>query len=143
MTKTKSFTSFAGVSIEDFPRDLVGDVGALEQAIWQYLNNAINFTKKGEIHFRIFSVGEDAKSVQIRCEVADTGNGFDPIEAPRLFSLCEQGDSSATREVEGLGLGLAITRGLVDLMGGESGVTSVPGSGSRFWFTVRLERDRL
>jgi len=131
------------VNIEDFPRDLVGDVGALEQAIWQYLNNAINFTKKGEIHFRIFSVGEDAKSVQIRCEVADTGNGFDPIEAPRLFSLFEQGDSSATREVEGLGLGLAITRGLVDLMGGESGVTSVPGSGSRFWFTVRLERDRL
>lgn len=130
------------VNIQALPGNLLGDAAALEHAMSQYLSNAIKFTNQGEIQFNVSVAGEDAKSVQVRCEVADTGVGFDQQQVPRLFERFEQGDSSLTRRYGGLGLGLAITRGLVELMGGQTGVESVRGVGSKFWFTVPLSKQK-
>jgi CheY-like chemotaxis protein/HPt (histidine-containing phosphotransfer) domain-containing protein len=85
---------------------------------------------------------QTAADVHVRFEVEDTGPGVDPAQAERLFDAFEQADASTTRRHGGSGLGLAITRRLAGLMGGETGVHSVPGQGSTFWLTVRLERAR-
>ena len=76
----------------------------------------------------------------IRFEVADTGIGLAPEAMDRIYRDFEQADSSTTRKYGGTGLGLAITKRLAELMGGTVGVDSVPGQGSRFWFTCRLRR---
>ena len=76
----------------------------------------------------------------VRFEVEDTGVGIAPEQLDRLFGVFEQADSSTTREYGGSGLGLAITKRLAMLMGGDAGVTSVPGVGSTFWFTAWLKK---
>ena len=80
--------------------------------------------------------GDD--SVLLRFEVSDTGIGIEAHDLARLFSAFEQADASTTRKYGGSGLGLSITRRLAHLMGGDAGVSSEPGRGSRFWFTARL-----
>ena len=124
----------------DVPRHLLGDPTRLTQALLNYANNAIKFTKTGQITLRAGVLEEDAESVRIRFEVQDTGIGITPEAQARLFSAFEQADSSTTREYGGTGLGLAITKRLAGLMNGDVGVSSTPGVGSTFWFTARLER---
>jgi CheY-like chemotaxis protein len=80
--------------------------------------------------------------VLVRFEVQDSGPGVQPELLPRLFSAFEQGDSSTTRRYGGTGLGLAVTRRLAALMGGDSGADSRLGEGSTFWFTAQLEVGR-
>jgi PAS domain S-box-containing protein len=120
------------------PRHLLGDPTRLTQALLNYANNAIKFTRTGSITLRAGVVEEDGESVLVRFEVEDTGIGIAPDVQARLFSAFEQADSSTTREYGGTGLGLAITKRLSDLMGGEVGVISTPSVGSTFWFTARL-----
>lgn len=122
------------------PRHLLGDPTRLTQALLNYANNAIKFTKTGQITLRADVFEEDAESVRIRFEVQDTGIGITPEAQARLFSAFEQADSSTTREYGGTGLGLAITKRLAGLMNGDVGVSSTPGVGSTFWFTARLGR---
>ncbi|MCG2576205.1 response regulator [Dechloromonas sp. XY25] len=126
--------------IETIPYPLLGDVTSLQQGLLNYANNAIKFTETGSITLSV-SIDEDADdSVLLRFAVADTGIGIAPEALPRLFSAFEQADNSTSRRHGGTGLGLAITRKIAQLSGGDAGVDSVPGSGSRFWFTVRLKK---
>ena len=122
------------------PKGLLGDPTRLEQALLNYLTNAVKFTVAGSIVVRS-SVDEDLHdAVRVRFEVSDTGIGISPRVLPKLFRAFEQADDSPTRPHGGTGLGLAITRRLAELMGGSAGARSTPGVGSTFWFTARLDK---
>ena len=119
---------------------LLGDATRLQQALLNYVTNAIKFTDEGIITLRASLVEEDADSVLLRFEVEDTGIGIAEDDLPRLFAAFEQADNSTTRKYGGTGLGLDITRKLANLMGGDAGAFSLPGQGSTFWLTARLKK---
>jgi two-component system sensor histidine kinase/response regulator len=125
------------------PRRLVGDPLRLGQVIVNYANNAVKFTAQGEVRIALGLREETAHDVLLECSVSDTGIGLNPEQMAQLFQSFQQADSSTTREFGGTGLGLAICKQLATLMQGEVGVESVPGQGSRFWFTARLEKSPL
>ncbi len=89
---------------------------------------------------RVSSVEEDERSVLLRFEVQDTGIGIAPEDQARLFKIFEQVDNSSSRRYGGIGAGLAMTKKIANLMGGDAGCSSRVGEGSRFWFTARLGR---
>jgi signal transduction histidine kinase/ActR/RegA family two-component response regulator len=126
--------------VQSFPLNLEGDVTRLQQAMLNYVTNAIKFTDAGRITIRAQCVAEASDSVLLRFEVVDTGIGMEPQALNRIFSEFEQADNSTTRKYGGTGLGLSITRKLVRLMGGETGAHSTLGVGSNFWFTARLTK---
>jgi PAS domain S-box-containing protein len=130
------------LSVEPVPAlpPLLGDTTRLQQALLNYVTNAIKFTEAGSINLRASVVEADATGVMLRFEVEDTGIGIDEEVLPRLFGAFEQADNSTTRKYGGTGLGLAITGKLAHLMGGDAGVFSRPGLGSTFWLTARLKR---
>jgi len=124
------------------PPWLLGDPTRLRQALLNYAANAIKFTERGSIRIGARLLQQHGEQVLVRFEVKDTGRGVDAEQLPRLFSAFEQGDSSTTRRYGGTGLGLAVTRRLARMMGGESGAESQPGVGSTFWFTAMLQVGR-
>ena len=128
------------IETDSFQHNLQGDPTRLQQALLNYVANAIKFTETGSITLRAAKLEENVDSVQVRFEVEDTGIGIAPETLSRLFSAFEQAENSTSRKYGGSGLGLAITRRLAKLMGGEAGVESTPGIGSTFWFTVRLAK---
>ncbi|NDY90370.1 PAS domain S-box protein [Ideonella livida] len=128
------------VDASGLPLALVGDVTRLRQMLINLLANAVKFTPAGEVNLRAAVVQEDPQGLLLRMEVQDTGPGLTAQERAALFQPFVQLDSSPTRRHQGTGLGLALVRRLAGLMGGEAGVDSVPGWGSRFWFTARLGR---
>ncbi len=128
------------IECDSFPSNLHGDATRLQQAVLNYVSNAIKFTTEGTVTLRAIKLEESGEAVRVRFEVEDTGIGIAPEVLPRLFSAFEQADNSTTRKYGGTGLGLVITRRLAELMGGEVGVKSVPGIGSTFWFTAHLTK---
>ena len=120
----------------EVPHSVVGDPGRLRQVLINLVGNAIKFTDTGEVVVRVEKLDTMTPGVMIRFEVADTGVGLTAEEQTRVFSTYSQVDSSTTRRHGGTGLGLAIARMLTQLMGGEIGVESERGAGSRFWFTA-------
>ena len=128
------------IETRPLPERLLGDSTRLQQALLNYVTNAIKFTDKGNITLRALALEESPESVLLRFEVEDTGIGIDPAILTKLFSTFEQADNSITRKYGGTGLGLAITRKFAELMGGEAGAESMPGAGSTFWFTARLRK---
>ncbi|HXL78314.1 MAG TPA: response regulator [Candidatus Eisenbacteria bacterium] len=120
----------------EVPHSVVGDPGRLRQVLINLVGNAIKFTDTGEVVVRVEKLDTMTPGVMIRFEVADTGVGLTAEEQDRVFSTYSQVDSSTTRRHGGTGLGLAIARMLTQLMGGEIGVESERGAGSRFWFTA-------
>mgnify|MGYP000887755517 CR=1 FL=1 len=125
---------------DPLPQQLRGDPTRLRQALLNYTTNAIKFTERGGIVLRCRLLKEDARGVDLRFEVADSGPGIPPKVLERLFSPFEQADNSTTRVHGGTGLGLAITRRIAELMGGSAGCESREGQGSTFWFSVRLAK---
>jgi len=128
------------IESDTFPTNLHGDPTRLQQALLNYVSNAIKFTKEGSITLRAIKQEETDEGLLVRFEVEDKGIGIPPETLSRLFSAFEQADNSSTRKYGGTGLGLVITRRLAELMGGEVGVESVSGIGSTFWFTAYLNK---
>jgi signal transduction histidine kinase len=123
------------------PVAVIGDPTRFAQILHNLIGNALKFTARGQINLRAALTAQDDDSYLYRFEIADTGIGIKSEVIPRLFNSFTQADSSTTRQFGGTGLGLAIVRKLALLMGGNCGVTSEPGVGSCFWFSLRLRRD--
>ena len=115
---------------------LVGDGLRVRQILINLAGNAVKFTERGEIELRAEVMGEREGRIQLRLSVRDTGIGIDEAVRDRLFKPFSQGDSATTRKYGGTGLGLTISRRLVEMMGGEMGVDGVLGEGSTFWALI-------
>ncbi len=122
---------------------VIGDTLRIGQILLNFTTNAIKFTTTGAVSVRVMLTEETAEDVLLRFEVEDTGIGISPQDQKRLFVAFEQADKSTTRNYGGTGLGLAISKRLGEMMGGEIGVNSQPGSGSVFWFLVRLKKPAI
>ncbi len=130
----------AGYLAPGIPRDLCGDDGRIRQVLLNLIGNAVKFTSSGGVTLEVTLDGEPsvAAGVVLRFDVTDTGAGIPADALKRIFGAFAQADSSTTRRYGGTGLGLSISERLVKLMGGEIGVESEVGQGSRFWFTIPL-----
>ncbi len=124
----------------DVPNQVRGDPYRIRQVLLNLMGNAVKFTQDGEVVAHV-SVKQDGEhGLVVRVQVRDTGIGIEPEVAEKLFQPFTQADASTTRRFGGTGLGLVISKRLVNLMGGEIGVDSTANEGSTFWFTVRLAR---
>ncbi|MEE9254206.1 MAG: response regulator [Pseudomonadales bacterium] len=126
----------------DVPYRLIGDVGRIRQVLVNLVGNAVKFTDQGHVVTRVALKNLERDHARLQVVVEDTGMGIEPAEQERLFEAFTQADASTTRRFGGTGLGLAICRQLTSLMGGEIGVDSEHGEGSRFWFTIELPLDQ-
>jgi len=122
----------------DLNMNLVGDPLRLGQVLINLSNNALKFTESGEITIRIDEVAQDGECITLAFAVQDTGIGMTAAQCGKLFKAFSQADSSTTRKYGGTGLGLTISKTLVEMMHGEIGVDSEAGEGSRFHFTARF-----
>ena len=112
------------------------DAHRMRQMLGNLVGNAIKFTAHGKLHIAATEIERNGEQVLLEFAVSDTGIGIPADKLGLLFKPFSQADSSTTREFGGSGLGLSIVRSLALAMGGEVGVSSEPGNGSRFWFRV-------
>ena len=120
----------------DVPGFVIGDPYRLRQILTNLADNAVKFTDHGEVLLKIALQRAAHGHVLLYFSVTDTGIGIPEDVQQRLFGAFAQADSSTTRRFGGAGLGLALSKRLVELMGGEIGVKSSPDKGSEFWFTI-------
>ncbi|PZP96907.1 MAG: hypothetical protein DI587_18780 [Variovorax paradoxus] len=126
----------------EVPPVLVGDALRIGQVVTNLVSNSVKFTEKGQVVVSVRLLEQEGEGagaqVRLRVDVRDSGIGMTPEQAARLFQAFTQADGSTTRKYGGTGLGLTISKRLVELMGGEIHAESTAGQGSLFWFTVRL-----
>ncbi|MGL1936550.1 MAG: response regulator [Fibrobacterales bacterium] len=123
----------------DIPPVLVGDPLRLGQILLNLANNALKFTESGEIKIEITVEEKNDDHTKLGFAITDTGIGMTEEQQGKLFQAFSQADSSTTRKFGGTGLGLSISKRLSEMMGGEIGVTSKEGEGSRFFFNAVLK----
>ncbi|NIP74409.1 MAG: response regulator [Gammaproteobacteria bacterium] len=124
----------------DVPRSLVGDPTRLRQVVTNLVSNAIKFTSHGSVVVRVMLEEELDDEVNLKVTVQDTGIGLSQKDQGKLFSAFSQADISTTREYGGIGLGLVISKKLVEHMQGRMGLESELGKGSTFWFEFKAAR---
>jgi len=130
---------------DGIPSQVLGDVTRVRQVLVNLIGNAIKFTEQGEVvtQVKVLSAptthGDSANAWHLHVSVRDTGIGIPVDRLSRLFKAFAQAEASTARRFGGTGLGLAISRKLVELMGGKMWAESVPGKGSTFHFTLRVE----
>jgi PAS domain S-box-containing protein len=122
------------------PDLLLGDGGRIRQVLTNLIGNAIKFTENGSVTVRVGTEFQSESEAVLRFEVADTGIGIPREKQQMIFDAFAQVDGSATRRYGGTGLGLTISRQIVELMDGHIGLESEPGKGSRFHFSIRLQK---
>jgi len=120
------------------PTEVTGDRGRVRQVLGNLVGNAVKFTDVGAVTVRVTAPEVAGGTALLRFDIADTGTGIAADQLEMIFHAFVQADSSTSRRFGGTGLGLSICRQLVTLMGGRCGVSSRPGAGSTFWFTVSV-----
>jgi signal transduction histidine kinase len=126
----------------DTPESVRSDPNRVRQVLSNLANNAVKFTTQGHIVIRAAATDPTSEHPLLRFEVSDTGIGIESGVQDRIFDAYTQADASTTRAYGGTGLGLSIARELVHLLGGEIRLTSAPGIGSTFTFTVPCAHSR-
>ncbi|MEO5331184.1 MAG: PAS domain S-box protein [Magnetococcus sp. YQC-5] len=124
----------------NIPKTLLGDPLRLQQVLVNLGSNAVKFTHSGEVMLRVNTVSQHGESCHLRFSVKDTGIGISQEQMAKLFQPFQQADTSTTRHYGGTGLGLIISKRIVELMGGVISVESRLGHGSNFTFSVFFEK---
>ncbi len=124
----------------EIPSELTGDPARLRQILVNLLGNALKFTPAGGVFVRAAVESRGSREIHVRFAVTDTGIGIPAEKHNLIFQSFAQADGSMTRKYGGTGLGLSISMRLVELMGGRMGITSEPGKGSTFHFSIAFTR---
>jgi len=139
LAESKGLSLVVEAAHSDVPPAIEGDEGRIRQMLVNLVNNAIKFTHEGQVTIALKRLEAEGDALpMLRMAVSDTGIGIEPARQAELFSPFVQADASSTRAYGGTGMGLTIVRELAARMGGQAGLESTPGTGSRFWVDIPM-----